>query len=328
MADDTVTDTPGARLAFEMYKKELADVPEPIGKILSEYSHIPPEAQNEHIVAVRDKAYASHPYPCLGRWRFLQLDLSSHPLYNDYVVPALAKDSPNKWLYLDLGCCLAQDIRKLLYDGADPSRVYGADLRPEFISAGYQLFQDEATFPQKEHFVAPADVFDFSPESELSKRFDGKIGILHSTAVFHLFTWDEQVSMAKRCLQLMTQHDDRVLICGAQIGNVKPGEYPAMRGQGTRYRHDEESLKKMWHEVVRQETWKDKVKAIEIGTSMTGPAEQDMNRIKEELEAGRKLEAELAKLGEGKEAEARKRHLGHFERGVRWLKWWVWVDFA
>ena len=141
---------------------------------------------------------------------------------------------------------MGQDVRKLLFDGADPARVYGADLRPEFIDTGYEFFRDEATFPRSEHFIAPADVFDMSSESELSKKCDGRVGILHSTSVFHLFSWEEQARMARRCLQLLTSNSGRVLICGSQVGNLKGGEYARRKGGGTRYRHNEESWKRFW----------------------------------------------------------------------------------
>jgi hypothetical protein len=38
--------------------------------------------------------------------------------------------------FLDLGCCLGQEIRKLVFDGAPSVNTYGSDLHGEFISVG------------------------------------------------------------------------------------------------------------------------------------------------------------------------------------------------
>ncbi|KIW23656.1 uncharacterized protein PV07_11839 [Cladophialophora immunda] len=337
-ATATATAT-GARSAYQyqVYKPELEQVPTQIATLLAEYAGIPAAAQKEHIKTVRDRAFKSHPYPCLGRWRFLELDLSSHPLYQSHIVPMLSKDKAAEgektadkdgnrdWIFLDLGCCLGQDIRKLIFDGGDASRIYGADLRPEFIEVGYELFRDEDRLPRAQHFVAPADVFDFSPESELSRKCDGRVGILHSTSVFHLFDWDQQVTMACRCLQLMTTTNGRVLICGCQVGNEHPGEFPRRLGGGSRYRHNEESWKKMWDEVVRQESTKYKIRAIEVGAVMLG---RNIDRIREELAAQRQAQEQGQGARGEEEGESESRYLGRFEEGFRWMKYWVWIDFA
>lgn len=300
---------------FTRFQEDFDVLPAPMSELLTKYSNIPPEQQKEHIIAVRNRAYASHPYPCLGRWRFLELDVSSHPLYRSYILPSMARAKPDSeklsWTYLDLGCCIGQDIRKVLFDGADPSRVLGADLRPEFIDIGYELFRDENKFPKSEHFVAPADIFDFSTESELSKKCDGKVGILYSTAVFHLFDRDRQMKMANRCLQLMTKKAGRVLICGSQGGNINPGRRE--REGSSSFHHNTESWKTMWEEVVQMEPWKDKVKAIDVGGEMANrlfpSLEKEMEAFKKQHNSeGTDLPPEIA--------------------GFRWMKWWVWVDFV
>ena len=77
-----------------------------------------------------------YPYPCLGRFRFLEIDLAKHPLYKSYVLPAMQgklADQTEVPIFLELGTCLGQDIRKLMYDGADPGRCFGTDILPAFI---------------------------------------------------------------------------------------------------------------------------------------------------------------------------------------------------
>jgi SAM-dependent methyltransferase len=301
---------------FIMYRAELNHVPSAISELLSNYSHIPKDQQKDHIKSIRDRAYKSHPYPCLGRWRFLELDLASHPLYETEILTKLSKESAN-WICLDLGCCLGQDIRKLLYDGADPARVYGAELLPAFVDAGYELFRDEDKFPKEEHFITPANVFDFSDESELSRKCDGRVGILHSTAVFHLFDWDQQCIMARKCLQLMKKDAGRVLICGAQVGNVKPGEFPRSSGKGMRFRHDEKTWRQLWDSVVQTEPWKDKVKSIDVHSIMKA-----RNFGAESLGL-----QQLAQGGPAGGRPASGTYSGRPEEDYRWQIWWVFVEF-
>jgi hypothetical protein len=47
--------------------------------------------------------------------------------------------------FLDIGCCFAQDIRKLVHDGAPADSLWGAELVPDFIDLGYELFNDKTS---------------------------------------------------------------------------------------------------------------------------------------------------------------------------------------
>ncbi|KAK5046340.1 hypothetical protein LTR84_008484 [Exophiala bonariae] len=294
-----------------IYEATLKSVPAAVSTLLKEYSNIQVGAQRAHIIRIRDQAYEKYPYPCLGRWRFLDLDLSSHPLYNTEILPALTpkehkqEDSARAdadWLFLDLGCCLGQDVRKLIFDGANPSRLRGADLRPEFIEIGYSLFGDKATFPPS-HFIAPADVFDFSPSSSLA-QLDGKVGILHACAVFHLFDLDEQKTFAQRVLRLLNPQRKTVLLVGGQAANINAGEWGEDR---RRYRHNEDSWRRFWEEAVSEKEWIDKVQGVDV----------------ESL-----LEARTFGTG-GKTSDSNttQRQIGAFDEGFRWMKWSVWITF-
>ncbi|KAK7892545.1 hypothetical protein LTR67_007642 [Exophiala xenobiotica] len=303
---------------IEMYQANLKSIPSDISALLSSYSGIPADQQNAHITQVRNQAYKTHPYPCLGRWRFLELDLANHPLYHSHVLPALlAKDQKGEheqaeaetWMFLDLGTCLGQDIRKLIFDGADVSRLYGADLKPEFIDMGYALFRDEDKFP-RDHFIAPADVFDLSTETELSKECDGKVGILQVSAVFHLFDLEKQKIMAQRCLRLLDPRRKRVLLCGGQVGNVNASEFPRARGGGTRFRHNEESWRQMWEEAVGggNGEWKGKIQGVEVGCVM------------EERLFPEQMATSVGGQDEGEQPNNTQRQIGSVEEGFRWMK--------
>lgn len=299
-------------LSSRIFQATLKSVPSEVSNLLAEYSHFPFDDQKAHITRIRDQAYESYPYPCLGRWRFLDLDLSLHPLYHSDILPALTlQDDPQvseeaSWVFLDLGCCLGQDIRKLIFDGADRSRLRGADLRPEFIETGYALFGDRDSFPPS-HFIAPADVFDNSPSSPLAV-LDGTVGMLNACAVFHLFDLDGQQKVAQRVLRLLDPQRKRVLLVGGQAANVNAGEYARVVGEGrSRYRHNQDSWRSFWEEAIFEKEWRDKIQGVEVDTV---------------------LEARFSGDGDKpNDSNTTQRQIGLFEEGFRWMKWSVWVTF-
>lgn len=92
-------------------------------------------------------------------------------------------------VFLDVGTCLGQDIRKLIFDGAHLNHLYGAHILPQFISRGYDLFLDSAKL-RRAQFLAPVDIF--HPTSRLSD-FSGRVDVLHANSLVHLFSWEDQV---------------------------------------------------------------------------------------------------------------------------------------
>ncbi|OTA83888.1 hypothetical protein M434DRAFT_40138, partial [Hypoxylon sp. CO27-5] len=89
-------------------------------------------------------------------------------------------------LFLDLGTCFGQDLRKLAYDGALVHRLWASDIEPKFIDLGFKLFNDADKLP-RDHFICPGNLLSASPEDKL-RILDDKVTILHMTAVFHLFS--------------------------------------------------------------------------------------------------------------------------------------------
>ena len=197
----------------------------------------------------REKAWKIHPYPCIGRFCFLDLSISLHPLYS--TVLARLKNTLNPELFLDLGCCFGQDIRRLVADGVPGERLYGADLRLEFLELGYELFQDKASL--KAHFLE-GDIFEEDDEAESGKelsKLNGKVDIIHAAAFLHLFDWEEQVRAGTRMVRLMTEHS---LVFGWQLGTTKPGSYVRQSDKSrTRYGHDPDSFQRLW-DVIGEKT--------------------------------------------------------------------------
>ncbi|MCJ1298531.1 hypothetical protein MMC08_001321 [Hypocenomyce scalaris] len=220
------------------YNAQLQDIEPPARDIFEKYCGIPSDQVIPHIVQLRERAWDIWPYPCIGRFNFLDLGISQSTLY-----PHILRRVKDGQTLLDLGCCFGQDIRKLVSDGAPAENLWGADLRAEFINLGYDLFLDKETL--KTTFLT-ADIFD--PESAL-KQLDGQIDIVYTGSFFHLFVWDDQVKVAKRVARLLKPRKGS-LVLGRQVGTVKPGEYPHRTNPtGVMWRHDGASFASMWKEV-------------------------------------------------------------------------------
>lgn len=254
MADSTSAPPPSNTRWFSDDPPPLRD---DTREVLEKYSKIPPDEVLPHCYAIvssrgrtravsitmlmlsqRDKAWAIHNYPCIGQWRFLDLSIGRHQLYPE----VLSRMRTGNQIYLDLGCAFAQDVRRLVADGVDSSKCYGSDLRLDFIEIGYEMFRDKDTLKTK--FIA-ADIFD--ADSSL-KELGGTVDIIGASSFFHLFNWDEQKTIALRVAKLL-KPEKGSLVLGRQVGNEKAGEYPRRQGEGNRYRHNNESWRKLWNEI-------------------------------------------------------------------------------
>ena len=159
---------------------------------------------------VRDAIYDEHPYPCIGLFRFMEFGLCRHPMYNTYVLPTLTGSRDAKPeeepLFLDVGTCISQDLRFLLHHAkpqVPAQRLWGCDLSPAYIDAGYQLFKDEDRLP-RDHLLAPVDILSRAEaEEDRLSILDGKISIVQVNSVFHLFDIDAQVQSAKRIIRTL-----------------------------------------------------------------------------------------------------------------------------
>jgi SAM-dependent methyltransferase len=184
-------------------------------------------------------------YPCIGRWGFLNLH-SIQDSHYDTAVERLKHSASSEAesgysdALLDIGCCIGQLLRKLVHDGIEPTRLFGTDLHPEFISIGAELFHDEG---RGLNFAA-GDILD--PEDEALKGLDGKITLVHAGNFFHLFTWEDQVKIGMRIIRFLHRGTIDAIIFGRQIGTHKPRE---KQGRRKLFLHNEESLQKLWNEI-------------------------------------------------------------------------------
>lgn len=219
----------------------------------------------------RERGFASNPYPCIGLYRFLNLTLLTHPLYDTIVKRLQSADAT----YLDLGCCFGQDLRQLVQDGVPSQRLIGLDIAGPLMETGYDFFLDRDTLQSR--FVV-ADVFKGAEQgtawTELEKR---GVDVLHCSAFFHLFTLAEQITSAKNIAKLVKKDG---FIVGRQIGSVKPGDVPAIKAGSSSYRHDVETFETMWKQVgeATQTQWKIEGTMDMVGINPESPVEDENSR--------------------------------------------------
>ena len=184
--------------------------------------------------------------------------------------------------YLDIGCCMGQDIRKLVYDGAPSENTYASDLNGKFWEIGYDLFLDKSSL--KTTFIE-ADVLD--DESGL-QRLAGKMDIIHAASFFHLFDWDEQVIAAKKIVGLLNGAPSN-LVLGRQAGRLESGDSTTqVKPDKSRYWHNPESWAKLWEQVGNEtgtewkvETdWDEKIELFHQKAGMADFIPQDTKLMK------------------------------------------------
>ncbi|KAK3934708.1 hypothetical protein QBC46DRAFT_453995 [Diplogelasinospora grovesii] len=253
-------------------------------QLLEQYSHVPASEIEGHVRDVRDRAWAVFPYNCIGRWRFLDLYITTLPQYPEL----LRRLTHENETLLDVGCCFGQALRQLSHDGAPQQSLVGSDLRKEFIDLGYELFRDRDTF--KGRFVA-GNMLD--PDDASVKGLDGTVDMIHAASFFHLFGWDDQVKVGQRMVRFF-KGEARAMIVGRQAGTHEAGGFA--REEGKRYIHSQQSMRRLWDEIGNR-----------TGTKWVVEAElnDSLNDIDDLHNDGREGEGEGKETGEDKEREGR-----------------------
>ncbi|KAI3398216.1 hypothetical protein diail_9693 [Diaporthe ilicicola] len=215
------------------YDKTFSGVPADCRELLEKYSRIPPEEVESHVISMRDKAWDVFPYPCIGQFKFLRLSLYGLPSYAS-MVSRLNQGAK----YLDIGCCLGQDIRKLVMDGAPAENIYAAELNAPFIDLGYDFFRDKGLAVK----FLEADALVLSDDSPLS-GLKGTIEFIHLAMVLHCFERENQRVALENCISILKPQPGS-LILGTAVGDLEGASTPA--GE---YMHNVETFKALWAEI-------------------------------------------------------------------------------
>ncbi|EPE28840.1 S-adenosyl-L-methionine-dependent methyltransferase [Glarea lozoyensis ATCC 20868] len=222
-----------ARYPFYIPNIEKKLVPE-TRELLEKYSHIPLEQQSEHVHKIRDQAWQIRAYPCTGVGAWLVPQLCKLPIYPEILRRVNAGET-----FVDIGCFVGHDLRRLAYDGAPSNNLYGVDIVSHW-DVGYEMFRDHDRF--RATFIE-ADILSDAPALMLLK---GKIDILSVTQVLHQWDWDAQVKVAK---VLTTFTKPGSLIVGNQIGNPNAQEVTLKSVSVPMWRHNPASFEKFWAQV-------------------------------------------------------------------------------
>ncbi|PVH97914.1 hypothetical protein DM02DRAFT_63564 [Periconia macrospinosa] len=206
------------------------------------YSNIPADKVVDHVVQVRNESWDVYPYPCIGRFRFLDLGLMNSDVYGE-VLDRVRQGQR----FLDLGCCFGQEIRKLISDGAPSDNLYGCDLQNEFLELGYKLFEDRDRLKAK--FLAADNFDETSALSELKETFD----IIYTGSFFHLFDYPKQFAASKAVASLLVPKKGSMIV-GRQVGAIKAEETPHLYKSttNTTFHHSPESFRKMWADLGKE----------------------------------------------------------------------------
>ncbi|CDO69705.1 hypothetical protein BN946_scf184851.g93 [Trametes cinnabarina] len=226
-----------------------------------------PEELKQHIMSVQREAYTIYPYNCIRRFNFLKLKLGRLPAYEQLLT--LGKERKGA-IFLDIGCCFGNDIRKAVYDGYPIENVVASDLhpalmqsiRPEFWELGHKLFKSTPeTFPVP--FIS-GDAFDpahlepippfysppATPRPELStitslNPLRGHVSAIHASAFFHLFDEEQQLQLA-RALGGLLSPEPGSMILGAHGGAPEKGFRPNSMRTREMFCHSPASWKELW----------------------------------------------------------------------------------
>lgn len=171
--------------------------------------------------------------------------------------------------FLDIGCCVGQEVRQLVLDGATPENLYASDLHPEFLDIGYDLFKDRETLKST---IFAADIFNATDPNFVA--LVGQMDVIWAGSFLHLFSYPATIEVLKQLITLSNPTSGS-LIVGKQLGHVDAGEFviqgsaPAAKSPSTTtstsqagsvegdkttslFRHNEDSFKKMWDDVGQQ----------------------------------------------------------------------------
>ncbi|KAK0110056.1 hypothetical protein ONS95_002716 [Cadophora gregata] len=126
------------------------------------------------------------------------------------------KDSSSSSSFLDVGCMLGQDLRRLVYDGAPSESLTGVDIASHW-DVGFEMFRDTSTFHAQ--FIE-CDIL--APNPELA-ALEGTFDIIYIAQVLHQWGWEGQLAAVKQLVKL-SRPKANAMVFGFQLGQETGGE--------------------------------------------------------------------------------------------------------
>ncbi|KAI3545211.1 hypothetical protein CSPX01_05161 [Colletotrichum filicis] len=266
MADEATPNLPAHRIPTDrdtnspFWTETLPPLEEHTKRLFIEYAKIPEDKLQDHLEEARRKAWNDCPYPCIGLWLFLKLQLRNNREFDEAVWRTQRGEN-----LVDFGCAVGQDLRSLVHAGSPPQSLHGIDLTPSFFSAGKSLFND----PHTPITLLQANAL--SPPSALPSSWRNNFTIITANYVQHCFSLQDQETYAAFLLALLSGKSND-LIFGRTAGTTEGEARREEMHKGQRlYRHTEASFVEFWTRVAAQhgrrariETWVDEVPAFEL----------------------------------------------------------------
>ncbi|CAD6448969.1 cd15cb82-5439-4713-a241-14344beb6276 [Sclerotinia trifoliorum] len=211
-------------------------------ELLENYSRIPPGEVDAHVYKMRDLLWNQTPYPSIGNFSFLTLRLLTHPLYPRIVQILSAPSTPSNpsALFLDLGCCVGQELRSLAHHARiPPTQLYGTDYNGSFLKTSYKIFLDTHTpFTLLQANILDPNFFPLTFRNHIHQ-----FSIIHCSLFMHLFTWEQQLLVCENVVRLL-RNVEGALFVGCMVGKEGGGE-----GEQGRWLHDADSWVRLWGTV-------------------------------------------------------------------------------
>ncbi|OCH86593.1 hypothetical protein OBBRIDRAFT_737703 [Obba rivulosa] len=219
------------------------------------------EVLKEHCIEVQAAAHKIYPYNCIRRFKFLRLKIASLPAY-----PHLLKlgEERKGAIFLDIGCCFGNDVRKTVADGYPVENVIASDLQAEFWQLGHQLFRSTPkTFPVPflagdafdQNFLKRVPPFYTAPETPAPDLqvtgsltpLLGYVSAIHASAFFHLFCEEQQFQLAQALAGLLSPKSGSIIF-GAHVGRQESGFLidGGIRRGSNMFCHSPESWAELW----------------------------------------------------------------------------------
>jgi len=117
------------------------------------------------------------------------------------------------------------------------------DIESAFFDLGYELFRDREKMQAT--FLATDLTKTNIPSIESLKN---SIDVISTQSLFHLFTLDDQKTVAKH-LVMLTKAKPGSLIVGRQVGTRKAGVHKGMAENTAVFAHNADSLSQFWEDV-------------------------------------------------------------------------------
>ncbi|KAJ6782923.1 hypothetical protein PWT90_03075 [Aphanocladium album] len=217
---------------------EFDDINPQAREILEKYSGIAPADVVQHVKDIRELAFSIFVYPCIGMVKFLDIEISKVPCY-DEIKRRLTTGGEK---YLEVGCCFGQELRKLVIDGVPQESLYASDLDLTFAELGFELFRDKGRLTTP--FIA-ADIL--APGPSNLDQLQGQISIVGASLFFHLFSWEQQLFIGRRLVGLLAK-DVKGLIVGGHAG-ADEGFKQLTYLDHPVFLHSASSWQKLWDEI-------------------------------------------------------------------------------